>query len=1208
MGTYEQLKAAVAAVIHDNGAEEITGNVMQNVLITLINSLGAGATFAGVAVPTTNPSSPDAKMFYLAGKAGTYTNFNLTITKGLWVFENTTGSWVGHDLEVSMLFASGQDVTSTNIAATYAGAGNNDLVTVGAMDEALAGIVGSVALSALDSTRTAGLYRVIGVQSRVVGYLQVNMSLSWTYVIQFLASDIFDFDDGYTADYKGHILTRSYNVSAGTWSAWDEYGGGKFASGEKVADVSIAQTLGNSQTSVASQKAVTDAIYNLIDIANIDAMKNDATLRTGGTLARYTATTTLQGVTYKVGILDVMSDSAGHVLTQILTTHYTITSGVLDTSSHSDGAVRQYYRSVKINGGTLPTTDWTLWKPINDEQLDVLSAAVDAVKASVGYYVCDTAAGTAAKVVSATGYELTTGGCIRIKMDNANTADSVTLNINSTGAKALYYEGVQASSTNGWKAGEVLEVYYDGTQYQCASGGGGKFATGQKVKDVSITDTLNQTASLVESQAVYNVIGGDGSGTMVLDMSQVAEIGYYPNSNGKWIAYNSYKSKIVPVPAATKKISVTARSTYNATVVLLKSGTVPTANNTPIDYADSNSYFTIPLGTTMEISIPSNCTHLGVGTYTSVVNEPTITCYITKSVAQQIQELGTRIDGIDDEILELNDAVTVNDLIEAVETFDNVILDNGSTSTNSSTKDKYISKKYAIADGVAYKITSKVRGSGYHQLLFKDANGNVTGLINDVTQEVVLQTVIDSNNIPANSVYFFVNGYVYDGSTIEARLDVPVKDMVGLVPNIAIDVEELNGTVFGTDTQEEEIPPTEMFKINNVNNRVYIDYRGTIKDGDRIVFNGGTSYAAYIGITNTAGTSFEKNYTNGGYVNSLDIVYNDGNSRYIRFLVKKSDDAAITIDEVVANTTFQILRTVSLNGLVAEVDGLKNKKPNIKALFIGNSVCQDHVAYLPWLLKNTFGNDINFEIYLAYKGGATIKQYVTEIITGTTPLDIFSLAANTESWSNSSNFLYADIWTLYGPFDLICFEGYFNHGTSSAGLVEDTSYFMPFINDLKTRQTQPFKLGYLIHQTYTTTTHTEADAWARIIAGAEFAIQNTPVSILFPCGVVTKLVNGDIPQATLTNDDIHNQQGLPCIMGAYTLVEELTRYMGLPSVILNNPLRITSEIETALNIPGPNGSLQVGTELQYSLCQDAAVNAVKYGDWLMLEYSDILNN
>lgn len=83
----------------------------------------------------------------------------------------------------------------------------------------------------------------------------------------------------------------------------------------------------------------------------------------------------------------------------------------------------------------------------------------------VGYFTCDTEAGTAAKTVSATGYTLAIGGNIRIKMTNANTADSVTLNINGTGAKALYYDGEQASSTNAWEAGEVLEVYFDGTQF-----------------------------------------------------------------------------------------------------------------------------------------------------------------------------------------------------------------------------------------------------------------------------------------------------------------------------------------------------------------------------------------------------------------------------------------------------------------------------------------------------------------------------------------------------------------------------------------------------------------------------------------------------------------------------------------------------------------------------------------------------------------------
>ena len=113
--------------------------------------------------------------------------------------------------------------------------------------------------------------------------------------------------------------------------------------------------------------------------------------------------------------------------------------------------------------------------PDQEEALAV-AAKANANEAKLGYYVCDTDADVAAKTISATGYALTTGGNIHIKMTNANTADAVTLNINSTGAKALFYNGEQASSTNSWEAGEVIEVYYDGSNYQAsnAQGDGGK--------------------------------------------------------------------------------------------------------------------------------------------------------------------------------------------------------------------------------------------------------------------------------------------------------------------------------------------------------------------------------------------------------------------------------------------------------------------------------------------------------------------------------------------------------------------------------------------------------------------------------------------------------------------------------------------------------------------------------------------------------------
>lgn len=69
-----------------------------------------------------------------------------------------------------------------------------------------------------------------------------------------------------------------------------------------------------------------------------------------------------------VGILDVISDADGHVITQILATHYDFNNGVLQPSSHSDENVRLMYRSIKINGGTLPDTTWTTWKEINHKE------------------------------------------------------------------------------------------------------------------------------------------------------------------------------------------------------------------------------------------------------------------------------------------------------------------------------------------------------------------------------------------------------------------------------------------------------------------------------------------------------------------------------------------------------------------------------------------------------------------------------------------------------------------------------------------------------------------------------------------------------------------------------------------------------------------------------------------------------------------------
>lgn len=99
MENYKQLKQAIANVIKTNGNQEITGAIMQNVLNTIVSTVGANRTFVGIANADTNPGLPDGNVFYIAYTAGNYVNFqskagNLTVNPGeLAILYNGTTNW-----------------------------------------------------------------------------------------------------------------------------------------------------------------------------------------------------------------------------------------------------------------------------------------------------------------------------------------------------------------------------------------------------------------------------------------------------------------------------------------------------------------------------------------------------------------------------------------------------------------------------------------------------------------------------------------------------------------------------------------------------------------------------------------------------------------------------------------------------------------------------------------------------------------------------------------------------------------------------------------------------------------------------------------------------------------------------------------------------------------------------------------------------------
>ncbi len=85
MANYEELKRAVKQVIKPNGVQEITGEILQNVLVKMIDTFGDEYKCKGVAVPTTTPQV-SGKTLYFASTPGVYANFaGLSVVKGEFV-------------------------------------------------------------------------------------------------------------------------------------------------------------------------------------------------------------------------------------------------------------------------------------------------------------------------------------------------------------------------------------------------------------------------------------------------------------------------------------------------------------------------------------------------------------------------------------------------------------------------------------------------------------------------------------------------------------------------------------------------------------------------------------------------------------------------------------------------------------------------------------------------------------------------------------------------------------------------------------------------------------------------------------------------------------------------------------------------------------------------------------------------------------------
>jgi hypothetical protein len=391
-------------------------------------------------------------------------------------------------------------------------------------------------------------------------------------------------------------------------------------------------------------------------------------------------------------------------------------------------------------------------------------------------------------------------------------------------------------------------------------------------------------------------------------------------------------------------------------------------------------------------------------------------------------------------------------------------------------------------------------------------------------------------------------------------------------------------------------------------NRWDIAWDGIVKNGDKFDVSCDSGYQFYAGIFENG--SFVKNYTNNSYTSdSINIIYNDGDFRNLRIRVKRTDDAAITESEVLEHVHFSLhgyYPRRSINTRLTELETSAVQR-EISILFIGNSLTQDAVSYLPSLMKE-LAPQVNFKFYIWYNGGKTLKQQYEDYFVPNNACGIFSRCENTESWTNTSMTM-SSILSVYN-FDIVCLQEYFNYKESYT--IADLADFNNCVNYIQTHYNKAFRVMTLFHAPK----RSDAQSIFNLtLAGNKLILENTCAEGMFSPGIaiykaLSTTLNSLGDQGGLSNDGTHAQEGLPCLLEAFTMYMEIANLLGIPNSIVNEQLRITTENYPLINVPGPNLGTGVitGTTEQNYLAQKVATIAYKYGIGVMNKAFDNIMN
>lgn len=272
------------------------------------------------------------------------------------------------------------------------------------------------------------------------------------------------------------------------------------------------------------------------------------------------------------------------------------------------------------------------------------------------------------------------------------------------------------------------------------------------------------------------------------------------------------------------------------------------------------------------------------------------------------------------------------------------------------------------------------------------------------------------------------------------------------------------------------------------------------------------------------------------------------------------------------------------------------KSKALSVLVIGNSYSRDAFSYVPAIIENVCP-DVQLDFNILYIGGVALNTHWDNIAGNVDSFTLDTYSSDTKKWDSFINVSGSSIIS-YNVWDLIVFQ----EGSVKAIYYSNFSEILSSLLSYCQQSQWRTKYAFMLNPTHPLGNASIGDMgsdneWNLIVTSAKEVLSKTDVDFLIPCGTAIQNARRTYMDAYgtfghLSYDGAHLQEGIPCLVEAYTAAQTILNEFGHDVSIADCKVEVTQNWVKEKNIPGQHGGVIKGSKEEYELAKKCALDAV----------------